>query len=500
MIRSVSISICGFIALAGCTVGPDYAAPEIKVPPSYANAAARSGENQVDASVVAIAQWWTRFDDPVLDGLVEQALASNIDVQIAASRISEARYRLDSARANSLPLVGASAAVNNTRISENSGLSSLASSFGGGTGSSSSGLGLPGTDFSTLSAGFDASWEADLFGGSRRAREAARGDLEAAIWSERDSQVRLSAEVARTYFSLRNTQAQLIAAETLLTLRHKMHDIVSAQANSGVLPGKAIQQPAAMVDQAEVQIAQLQGEERELLAALALLLGGSVQELPPGLIDKRTDPVVTDLVIPAGLPSELLLRRPDVRAAERKLAAATARIGVAKANSFPTLSLTGVAELISSGLSNLISSNSIETVAQGKVAVPIFDFGRGRAATGAASEQANQADLAYQQAILSALTDVEQALSRVAAERERNQLLQDNLRRMRMIEAAEESNFRTGLTDFTPVGQAVESTIAAHQNLLDSDFALKQAQVSLFKALGGGWSTNVPDSSHADDD
>lgn len=194
------------------------------------------------------------------------------------------------------------------------------------------------------------------------------------------------------------------------------------------------------------------------------------------------------------------MRRPDVRAAERKLAATTARIGVAKANSFPTLSLTGVAELISSGLSNLISSNSIETVAQGKVAVPIFDFGRGRAATGAASEQATQARLAYQQAILGALTDVEQALSRVAAERERNQLLQDNLRRMRRIEAAEESNFRTGLSDFTPFGQASANTIAARQNLLDSDLALEQAEVSLFKALGGGWSTRTPDTPQVRDE
>lgn len=505
MVRTILPVCCGVLLLGGCTVGPNYIPPEIAVPSSYANAPGDLTTGQASVQKESIAEWWKEFRDPVLDGLVERALDSDIDMQIAESRISEARYRLIAAEAQSKPLITGVVATNATRISKNSGLSALASasgsgiggSAGSGAGSTGSGIALPGRNFNTYSTGFDVSWEAGLFGGPKRAREAAQGEVDAAIWAKRDSQVRLTAEVARNYYLLRSTQAQLVEAEDLLTLRRNMQSLTYAKTIGGIAPESALFQPAALVARAEDQLAQLRGAEREQLAALALLLGLPVQDLTPELAARQAGVSGADtsaaLNIPAGLPSELLFRRPDIRAAERNLASATARIGIAKANNFPHLSLTGVAELISTGLGNLVSSGSVQALANSQLNIPVLDFGRGRAETGVASEQATQARLAYQQSVLNALADVEQSLARVATERARNQSLQDDLHQASMTKAAAMANFTAGLSDYSPVVLAEEDVIAARLRLLDSDFALKQSEVRLFKALGGGWSASVTD-------
>ena len=507
MIRAKIIVPCSLLVLGGCTVGPDYVPPKMDVPPSYANSATGPADARPSLSRDSLAQWWTLFRDPTLDALIEQALQSNLDIRIASSRIAEARYRLLEAGSLDKPVIGAAATANNTQVSENTGLAAIANASGTGIGGSAgsggrstgSGFASPGRNFSTFSAGFDASWEIDLFGGARRSREAARADLDASIWSRRDTQVTLSAEVARVYFLLRRTQAQLSQADALIAARKGVVEQTQAKTTSGIVPGRALSGPTALLKQAEAERAQLEETRSDQLAALAVLLAVSQSNLPTSLVAARSPDSPTTLDIPAGLPSELLRRRPDIRASERQLAAATARIGVAKADLYPRLSLTGVAELISTALGNLVSSGSIQTLAQGQFSFPLLDFGRGKAKVGIASEQAEQAYLSYRKTVLTALADVERELGAVQAQRARDLALRGNLRQAEKAESAALASFHAGLTDLTSVEQAKESRIAAQLTLLESDFALKQAEIGLFKALGGGWPTETAQDAPAGD-
>jgi NodT family efflux transporter outer membrane factor (OMF) lipoprotein len=346
---------------------------------------------------------------------------------------------------------------------------------------------LPGRNFSTFSTGFDASWEIDLFGGAKRSRQAAKADLDASIWTRRDAQVTLSAEVARAYFSLRLIQAQLAQADALVAARKSAVDQAAAKARSGILSGQTLTGPTALLKQAEAERAQREGDKDGELAALAVLLAVPVSDLPPSLIASRPNDGVASLDIPPGLPSDLLRRRPDIREAERHLAAATARIGVAKADLYPRITLTGVAELISTALGNLVTSGSIQTLAEGQLSFPLVDFGRGKAKVGVATEQAQQAYLAYRKTVLGALADVERALGAVQAQRARNLALRASLQQAETAQSAAQAAFQAGLTDSTPVDQAKEHSISARLAALDGDFALKQAEIALFKALGGGW-------------
>lgn len=489
MKRSMLATCAMCLALAACTVGPDYERPRLAPPAAYAyDDGTQTATTQAD-----LASWWQQFGDPVLDRLVDQALADNLDLQIAASRIAEARHRLAGVQASAMPQVGLTGSANRTRVSKNGGLSSLAGALGGGSsgsggGGGGSGIGLPGDSFTTFSTGFDASWELDLFGGKRRAGEAASDDLAASEWSQRDTQVQLTAEVARAYFTLRELQAQQAIASKLIEVRSAAVDVVRTQVAHGLAPGSALTGPTTLLEQARAQQAQLQGAEAAQRTALAVLLGTTVQQLPDDLTAPGESAVTVPLAIPAGLPSELLQRRPDIRVAERDLAAATARIGVARADRFPKISLTGVVELISTGLGNLLSSNSLQTLAQGQASAPLIDFGRGAANEGIAREQAQQASLAYRQAVLGAFADVEQALARLSAERAQSASAQAQLQQALQAQAAAEARFGNGLTDYTPLAEAQEGVLEARLSLLESNLALRQAEIATFKALGGGWS------------
>lgn len=477
---------CLAMALAGCTVGPDCSRPRLDAPASYAYATGTAAPLSAQGEA-SLAHWWTLYGDPTLDALVDQAMRDNIDLAMASSRIREARQQLALAKAGTMPEVDASASANRTRISKNGGFSQLASALGGGSSGSSSGIGLPGDTISTYSAGFDASWEPDLFGGGKRSQEAAQADLASTVWDRRDAQLRLSAEIARSYFSLRSLQARRAVQDQLVATLTRQAGLVQTKVSRGLLPGDAMARPRTLLEQAKGEAAQLKGAERSERAALALLLGTTVEALPAGLGGTASPLSPRPLDIPAGLPSELLKRRPDINAAERSLAAATARIGVARAARFPHLSLTGVVELISTGLASLVSGNSIQALAGGQIGVPLLDFGRGKAREGIAREQAEQANLAYRQTVLGAFSDVEQALARVDAARTNENAFARQLDQAQLAQASAATRLDAGLTDYLPLAEAQEQTFAARQALLQGQFDLRQAELALFKALGGGW-------------
>lgn len=462
--------------LAGCVAGPDYREPPIALPAAFSQT---SPEGQPDAA------WWRRFGDPLLDRLITEARAANLDVRQAALRIDEARHQARITGAAASPSVSANADGSYTRLSKTT---SIAALLGGSGPPGSEPIGAPGTAFDTYQLGFDASWELDLFGGNRRAVEAAQARTGAAVWSLRDAEILLTAEVARAYLDYRaldrriaiNDQLQDVRAEALafhqVRLRHGLTTTLDER--------RAERDIAADAAAHQDLIAQRTAQAH----ALAVLLGrpplALITELaaaPPASEAATAD------AIPVGLPSDLLRRRPDVRVAERDLAAATADFGVAAADLYPSISLTGAVSLVSGSLSKLISADSFQPTAGAGLVLPLLDGGRRRATLDLRQTQAQEALLAYQAVVLVALKDVEDALTRLEADRAREAQL-------RAAETAARDQLATSQAQKNAGLATGLDLLAARASLLDAANALAQARaatdqdvVALYKALGGGW-------------
>ena len=470
------------LALAGCTVGPNYSRPEMPVPAGYAKPAA------VDGSV-DVAHWWTAFGDPRLTALVERALADNPTIQIAASRVRQARLQEIVTRAAALPQVNASANASHVEFSRNGGFASIARQFQGGQGGGGGGLALPGTGITTYAIGFDASWELDLFGGVRRQREAARARAEAAEWSARDAAITLAAEVADAYFALRLDQAQIALVEREIAGEQRSIEIAQNQARAGVTPSIDAIRARAALTQAQARIEPLRADAELRIHALGVLTG----QAPEALLAELQAPgaeLGAPPAVPAGLPADLLRRRPDIRAAERRLAAATADIGVQVAQLYPRISLTGTAQLLSAGLSNIISGDSFQGTGSGAISFPLLDWGRRRANVKIAREAGEQAYSDYKATVLQALRDVEDPLSRMDAERRRNAVLRQTLADAERNRAAIEARFRAGLVSQDAVIAAEVQRLTAAEQVAASDALLRQQTAALFKAIGGGWQSS----------
>ncbi|WP_174298895.1 TolC family protein, partial [Sphingomonas bacterium] len=295
------------LALAGCTVGPNYVEPQLPTPPAYASPqiAVPPGE------AIDPAHWWSAFGDAGLDALVERAMRDNPDILTAASRVREARYGEIVAGAAGKPTLDAMAGVNNIEISKNAGLSQITSLFGGGgsgsTGGSSgnNGLALPGGGITTFSVGFDASWEIDLFGGDRRQRESARAQSAAAVWNRRDAAITLAAEVAQAYFALRLGQAQIAIVEDELTRQRRGLEIAGNQALVGLTPQIDVTRQRATISSTQARLEPLRSDVQVRIHALGILVGASPESLGAQL--SAPAPALGPVpVVPAGLPSDLL--------------------------------------------------------------------------------------------------------------------------------------------------------------------------------------------------
>jgi NodT family efflux transporter outer membrane factor (OMF) lipoprotein len=467
------------VLLAGCTtVGPDYRAPAVAVPERFSEAA--PGQESVgDAELAA---WWRRFGDPLLDSLVARALAGNLDVQSAAARIREARALEIAAGARGRPQVAAEASVTRQRISEHA----IPAPPGSGDSGDNAGFGLPGSEFTTWRAGFDASWEIDLFGGARRGREAARARTGAAHWSSRDVEVITAAEVARAYLELRTVQQQIANAEAELARMRRLESIVGARVRGGLAGGLELEQQRSERSLAAAQIPELRAQERAHVHALGVLAGSTPDALAAELSAPAALPSATP-AIPAGLPSDLLRRRPDIRVAERALAAATADIGVAVADLYPRFSLTAAPGLVSTALASLLEWGSRSFTLGAGVAWPLLDSGRTRANIAVADARQEQALIAYRKTVLAALQDVEDALGNHAGDRERLQRLDQAWRSAAAAERLARTRHRGGLTDYTAVLAAQQRRLELEKRMIETRGALARDIVALYKALGGGW-------------
>ena len=464
------------LLVAGCTVGPNYQRPATPVPAIFAEANAQTRPADAD-----LAAWWSSFGDPELDKLVSRAITQNLDIETAAARIREARAREIVAGAAALPVVDAQASASRQRISENA----IPIPPGGGGGGTGGAFGLPGSEFDTFRVGFDASWEIDLFGKTRRSVEAAGARAGAAVWNRRDAQVLVAAEVANAYLSLRTAQQRIARAEAEAARQRRSLRLVGARVRGGLVSGQDLAQQQSQLAIAQSVIAPLEAQAEAQVHALGVLTGDAPETLIAELSVPGTLPAAP--AVPAGLPSDLLRRRPDIRAAELNLHAATAGIGVATADLYPSFSLSALPALVSTSLAKLIEWGSRSYTASANVDWPIFNGGRTRANVAVANAQQQQALIAYRKTILTALQDVEDALTNV--DHDRRQIASLDLARGSAARAENiaRTRYRGGLVTYSDVLQAQANLISLETQLIQARGTLSRDTVALFKALGGGW-------------
>ena len=462
--RHNSVLLPALLLTAACTAGPDYHGPG-DAAPAAPNSFVR-GDPASDAVNVA-RPWWTIFRDPVLDRLMTQALTGNPRLDAAAARIRQARAALRQRRAESLPTINGSAIYAKARLpgqSEDGGATTL--------------------DLYNL--GFDASWELDLFGGQHRAVEAARADVAAGEASLEDARVSLSAEVAQSYVDLRDRQQRLALGIDALALQDQEVALTRQRFERGTIARGDLLQQEYDRDGARAGLAPMRAEIDGLKDKLAILTGAT-----PGTLDAMLDPP-SSLPLPprqvaVGDPAALLQRRPDIRAAERKLAAQTARIGVADAARFPHISFLGLIGLGGSSPEDLVDLDKFTVAAVPRISWSFLDFGKGRARVNAAEAQRDEAAANYRTAVLAALQDAEGALSRFQHQRES---LADLARAEQQAKAAAElarQRSEAGTISQINYREAQRLALGATQARVQATAALTDTFISLQKALGLGW-------------
>lgn len=447
--------------LSGCTaVGPEYHSPQPEMPAVWHENAA----NIAPAADVAGGQWWSLFQDPLLDTLMTRAAAANHDLRKAEARIREARAGRIIAAATGA--VGGSAASTHSRRSEN------ASSSGGSQ--------------DLFQIGFDARWELDIFGGVRRAVEAADATLAASHEELRDVLVSLQAEVARNYLELRGSQKRLAATRNNIATQEKTVAMVRGRFEMGLGNELDLVQAETQLSLTKAQVPALQASIGTSMHQLAVLVGQHPASLIAELSEEQNIAMAPG-PIPVNLPSDLLRQRPDIRAAERRLAAATAEIGVATADLFPKFSLPALLGLQSASLSDLVTGGSRYWSVGPVLTLSLFDQGKVRAGIEISVARREAALAEYEQAVLTAIADVENGLVAFAKEQETRRILGEAVHSGERAVMMANGLFETGLADFLNVLQAERALYLSEDQLVQSEQRLHLALVAIFKALGGGW-------------
>jgi outer membrane protein, multidrug efflux system len=471
--------------LTGCSVGPNYARPDVAAPSAYQDLPATKAQAPLSlpvASEADLSQWWMRFEDTELESLIGHALQSNLDLLTAASRVREAREQEIVAGAAGLPQLNVNGL--GAHIHSNSSLLSKL----GGSGSESSGAAPPNgpMDLKLYSVGFDATWEVDIFGGVRRGVEAAQANTEAALWQMRDGEVTLTAEIAADYFTLRATQSRIATLRAEAQSQQGVLTLTAARARAGFVTELDVNQQNSLTASTLAQIPGLEAQARTMEHAIAVLLAEEPEAMTNELDRSAALPNLPPQ-LPVGLPSDLLRRRPDIRAAERQLAAATAQVGVAVADLYPKFNLIAAASFTGSQLGNLLSGNNLGEVGLGSIVWPIFHGGEIRANIRSKKEDAKQAYYAYQKAVLGAVRDAEDALTRYTTEQQRLIQLEHAVASGNSSASLAREQYRAGLVTYVNVLTAQANALSAQDQLEQSRQELATDLVSLYKALGGGW-------------
>ncbi len=465
------ITLLAFI-MSGCaSVGPNYVTPKVCVQESWSGAT-KEGVTAKATNIQALANWWTLFQDPVLTDLVEQAVAQNLDIKKAKAMVREARARRAMAGSAYMPSIGANASASGNRTQADNG------------------------DVETndlYKAGFDASWEMDIFGGTRRTVEANNAQLEASVENMRDVMVSVAAEVALNYTDVRTLQTRLSIAERNMVFQSDTYDIARWRAEAGLTTQLDVEQAKYSLEQTRASLPALNTSLAQAKNRIAVLLGRNPSYLGDILSERKAIPVVP-IEAAVGVPADVLRRRPDIRHAERLLAAQTAQVGVAEASRFPSFTLNGSTGLESLKLTDLFSANTWISSIASNIGYTIFDAGRIRQNIAVQTALQEQTLVAYESAILDAIEEIENALISFAGEQVRHKSL---LEASQSAEKAVEMvtiQYNSGQKDFQVLLEAQRSLLTYQDQVATSEGEITSGLIRLYKAFGGGWTPMTPSS------
>jgi len=451
-------------ALAGCMVGPDYKRPMLDMPNSwrFEDAAAEDSANTA---------WWGQFDDPVLNELIQVALQENKDVKIAAARVEQFLGQYGTTRAALFPQVGAQASASRQRTSQVTGPTPLEN--------------IPSANptFSNYEIYLNAYWEIDLWGKLRRATEAARANLLSSEEARRAVILTLVSSVAGSYVNLRDLDKQYEIAKQTAMVREESYKLFKLRFEGGIISELELSQVKSEYEAALAQVPLYEKLIAQQENALSVLLGRNPGAIPRG---KSIDELVLP-VIPAGLPSDLLANRPDIRQAEQDLVAANANIGVAKAQYFPTISLTGLLGFASNDLSKLFTSSAGAWSYGAPITAPIFTAGAIAGQVKAAEAVQQQLVIRYQQAIQTAFREMDDALVDQKRSREQLETQGQQVGTLRQYARIARLRFDEGYTSYLEVLDAERSLFNAQLSYAQTQGTIFQALVNVYKAIGGGW-------------
>jgi len=464
MSRWLTIGILSAFAVSACTLGPDYKKPELAYSDQW------HGELNLDEHLrpANAADWWQQFRDPLLSKLIGEGIQHNRDLAVALANVEQARALRRATAGGYYPSVNAQAGASRSRFSRQTGV-------GANTGTRN-----------TFSAGLDASWELDLFGKTRRAVEAADAQIEASEAARQGVLLSVIAEIAANYFEVRGLQRQLAMTELDILLLKEVEDIAHAKAEGGVVSELDVARAQGERETFEASLPNLQAEITARIYRISVLTGQPPEYHAKALAAAQALPMQTDRV-PVGLRSDILKRRPDVQQAERELAAATANIGVAKAELFPSFSLTGAIGTSARVFSDMFTPGTITNSVGGALGWPVFAGGSLSARVDVAEAGAKAALAAYEQTVLLALEDAEGSLMRYGKEWQ-------TLKGLRAAEVSRQEGFEiarlryeAGEDDFLVMLDAERALIGTRNDLISSETRMLTNLTQLYKALGGGW-------------
>jgi len=452
--------------MGGCAaVGPDYEMPDKQVSSQW-DTPLDGGLANAPVDRQALSRWWRTLNDPVLSSLMDEAVAGNLDLKEARARVREARARRGIEEAGLFPYVDASGKIIQSQGSEETGA---------------------GTRRTLYTTGLDAGWEVDIFGGIRRSIEAADAELQASQASLRDVMVTLTAEVGLNYVEMRAYQARLAVAEANLKAQDETHQLTQWRYQAGLSDALSVEQARYNLENTRSQLPTLRSGMHGSRNRIAVLLGKEPGRLQPEMGSSAPIPV-TPMKVAVGIPAECIRRRPDIRQAERELAGQTARIGVATADLYPKFSLLGSIGLESLSFGQLASSDGFTYSIGPTFSWRLFDAGAIRQNIQVQTALQEQALARYESAILTALEEVENSLKAYAEEQERREALREaSGAAQRAVELAQ-NQYEAGIIDFNEVLDAQRSLLSFEDQLAQSEGRVTTHLITLYKALGGGWS------------
>jgi multidrug efflux system outer membrane protein len=475
-----SLALFAILLLSGCfAVGPDYERPKIPVPQQWSETTAATNSQPAQPD-----KWWKNFNDPVLDKLISEAIASNLDLKLALERVKDARVLRTATIAAGLPSLTAK-----SNVSRRFNNSSSSASQSGGTGSAIGGVGVGNQLINIFQLGFDAQWELDFFGGVRRAVEAADATIDVEVENSRDVLVTLLGEVARNYIELRANQQLVAITRENLHAQQETQELTQIRQQAGLASMLEVTQAQALAATTQAQLPNYETAVKQSIHALSVLLGKEPGALVVRLDRQGAIPAVAANVI-TNLPSELLQRRPDIRRAERQLAVANASVGVATAELYPKVNLAAFIGLQNTTITDFTPIGKSWSAAS-SLTMPIFNWGKLNANIKSKKAQFEQTFLTYQSTVLSAFKEVEDALIAYSKEQERHKALAKAVEANQLAVQLADERYQKGLTAFLDVLTNQTALYQAQSLLVSSESALSSNLVALYKALGGGWQTEA---------